>query len=39
VRFMPPLVIASDEVDEALVILEASLNEARAALSSGGQRP
>ncbi len=33
VRFMPPLMISEAHVDEALVILEASLNEARAGLA------
>jgi 4-aminobutyrate aminotransferase len=32
VRFMPPLVISRADVDEAMVILEASLNEAKAAV-------
>jgi 4-aminobutyrate aminotransferase len=31
IRFMPPLVVTIDEVDEALAILEASVNEARKA--------
>jgi 4-aminobutyrate aminotransferase len=35
VRFMPPLVVSRAEVDEAMVILEASLNEARSKLASG----
>jgi 4-aminobutyrate aminotransferase len=33
VRFMPPLLIAPGDVDEALAIVEASLNEARAEAS------
>ncbi|MBI3132999.1 MAG: acetyl ornithine aminotransferase family protein [Acidobacteria bacterium] len=34
VRFMPPLMISQANVDEAMVILEASLNEARSGLAS-----
>ncbi|HJV23599.1 MAG TPA: acetyl ornithine aminotransferase family protein [Holophagaceae bacterium] len=33
VRFMPPLMVSEAHVDEAMVILEASLNEARAGLA------
>jgi 4-aminobutyrate aminotransferase len=35
VRFMPPLMVGKGEVDEALTVLDASLNEAREALGRG----
>jgi 4-aminobutyrate aminotransferase len=36
VRFMPPLLITRGEVDEAMAIVEASLEEAREGVHSGG---
>lgn len=34
IRFMPPLLVTEAEVEEALTLVEASLNEARASLAS-----
>jgi len=36
IRFMPPLVVSRAEVDEALVLVEASLREALASVAAGG---